>query len=43
VPRHAHREARFASIDYRIDVKTLERRPLEGEVRMNDIVQALLP
>ena len=35
-------KARFASIDYRIDVQTLEHRPLEGEVRMNDIVHAAL-
>jgi sulfate adenylyltransferase subunit 1 len=42
--RHTTRtvKARFASINYRVDVQTLERRPLEGEVRMNDIVQAAL-
>ena len=42
--RHTTRtvKARFASIDYRIDVQTLEHRPLEGEVRMNDIVHAAL-
>jgi sulfate adenylyltransferase subunit 1 len=42
--RHTTRtvKARFASIDYRIDVQTLERKPLEGEVRMNDIVHAVL-
>ena len=42
--RHTTRtvKAKFASIDYRIDVQTLERRPLEGPVRMNDIVHAAL-
>jgi sulfate adenylyltransferase subunit 1 len=42
--RHTTRtvKARFAAIDYRIDVQTLEHRPLEGEVRMNDIVHASL-
>jgi len=42
--RHTTRtvKARFAAIDYRIDVQTLEQRPLEGEVRMNDIVRASL-
>ncbi len=42
--RHTTRtvKARFAAINYRIDVQTLEQRPLEGEVRMNDIVHAAL-
>jgi sulfate adenylyltransferase subunit 1 len=42
--RHTTRtvKARFAAIDYRIDVQTLEQRPLEDEVRMNDIVHASL-
>jgi sulfate adenylyltransferase subunit 1 len=42
--RHTTRtvKARFAAINYRIDVQTLEHRPLEGEVRMNDIVHAAL-
>jgi sulfate adenylyltransferase subunit 1 len=42
--RHTTRtvKASFASINYRVDVQTLERRPLEGEVCMNDIVQAAL-
>jgi sulfate adenylyltransferase subunit 1 len=35
-------KARFASINYRVDVQTLEHKPLEGEVRMNDIVHAAL-
>ncbi len=34
--------ARFASINYRVDIRTLERLPFEGEVRMNDIVHAAL-
>ena len=40
--RHTTRtvKARFASINYRVDVQTLEHRPLEGEVRMNDVVHA---
>jgi len=42
--RHTTRtvKARFAAIDYRIDVQTLEHRPLEGDVRMNDILHASL-
>jgi len=42
--RHTTRtvKARFASINYRIDVQTLEKQPLQGEVRMNDIVHAAL-
>ena len=35
-------KAKFASIDYRIDVHTLDKQPLEGAVRMNDIVHAAL-
>ena len=35
-------KAKFASIDYRVDVQTLARKPLDGEVRMNDIVHASL-
>jgi len=35
-------KARFASINYRVDVHTLERQALEGGVRMNDIVHAAL-
>ena len=35
-------KARFDALSYRIDVQTLEQRPLEGEVRMNDIVHARL-
>ena len=33
-------KAKFASLDYRIDVHTLDRQALDGEVRMNDIVHA---
>jgi sulfate adenylyltransferase subunit 1 len=42
--RHTTRsvKARIASIRYRVDVQTLERRPPENEVRMNDIVHAAL-
>ena len=42
--RHTTRsvKARIASIRYRVDVQTLTRRPLESEVRMNDIVHAAL-
>jgi len=42
--RHTTRtvKAKLAAIRYRVDVQTLEHRPLEGEVRMNDIVQAAL-
>ncbi len=42
--RHTTRtvKAKFASINYRVDVQTLERRPLDSEVGMNDIVQAAL-
>ena len=42
--RHTTRtvKARFAAIDYRVDVQTLEHRPLEGNIRMNDIVHASL-
>ena len=42
--RHTTRtvKARIAAINYRVDVQTLEHRPLEGEVRMNDIVHATL-
>ena len=35
-------KAKFASIDYLIDVHTLDQKPLEGEVRMNDIFHAAL-
>jgi len=35
-------KAKFASIDYRVDVQTLGRKPLDGEIRMNDIVHAAL-
>ena len=35
-------KAKFASIDYRVDVQTLDRKPLDSEVRMNDIVHAAL-
>ena len=35
-------KAKFASIDYRIDVHTLDKQALEGAVRMNDIVRAVL-
>ena len=35
-------KAKFASIDYRIDVHTLEKKTLEGDVRMNDIFHAAL-
>ena len=35
-------KAKIASIDYRIDVHTLDKQPLEGVVRMNDIVRAAL-
>ena len=34
--------AKFTSIDYRIDVQTPGRKPLDGEIRMNDIVHAAL-
>jgi sulfate adenylyltransferase subunit 1 (EFTu-like GTPase family) len=42
--RHTTRtvKAKVASINYRIDVHTLDRKPLEGDVRMNDIVHAAL-
>ncbi len=35
-------KAKFASIDYRVDVQTLAGKPLDSEVRMNDIVHATL-
>ena len=35
-------KAKVASIHYRVDVQTLERRPVEGEVRMNEIVHVAL-
>jgi len=35
-------KARFASINYRVDVQTLGRQALDGGVRMNDIVHAAL-
>ncbi len=35
-------KARFASINYRVDVRTLGKEPLNGTVRMNDIVHAAL-
>jgi sulfate adenylyltransferase subunit 1 len=40
--RHTTRtvKAKLATIRYRVDVQTLERRPPEAEVRMNDIVHA---
>ena len=40
--RHTTRtvKARLASIDYRVDVHTLEQAPFDGEVRMNDIFHA---
>ena len=34
--------ARFASINYRVDVNTLAKEPFHGAVRMNDIVHAAL-
>jgi sulfate adenylyltransferase subunit 1 len=42
--RHTTRtvKARFASINYRVDVQTLDRKPFDGDVRMNDIVHAAL-
>ena len=42
--RHGTRtvKARFASINYRVDVHTLGKEPLAGSVRMNDIVHAAL-
>ena len=42
--RHTTRtvKARIAALRYRVDVGTLERRALTGEVRMNDIVHAEL-
>jgi sulfate adenylyltransferase subunit 1 len=42
--RHTTRtvKAKFASINYRIDVQTLDRKPPDSEVRMNDIVHAAL-
>jgi sulfate adenylyltransferase subunit 1 len=42
--RHSTRtvKARFASINYRVDVHTLDKEPLAGSVRMNDIVHAAL-
>jgi sulfate adenylyltransferase subunit 1 len=42
--RHGTRtvKARFASINYRVDVHTLGKEPLSGSVRMNDIVHAAL-
>ena len=42
--RHSTRtvKARFASINYRVDVHTLDKEPLTGSVRMNDIVHAAL-
>ena len=42
--RHSTRtvKARFASIHYRVDVQSLEKVPMSGEVRMNDIVHAAL-
>ena len=35
-------KARFSSINYRIDVHTLDNKPLEDDVRMNDIFHAAL-
>jgi sulfate adenylyltransferase subunit 1 len=35
-------KAKFASLDYRIDVHTLDKQAFDGEVRMNDIVHAAL-
>ena len=35
-------KARFASINYRVDVNTLKREPFTGVVHMNDIVHAAL-
>ena len=35
-------KARFASINYRVDVNTLKKEPFDGAVRMNDIVHAAL-
>ena len=35
-------KAKFASINYRVDVQTLGRKPLDSEIRMNDIVHAAL-
>jgi len=35
-------KARFVSIHYRVDVQTLGRKPIDGEIRMNDIVHAAL-
>ena len=42
--RHSTRtvKAKFASINYRIDVHTLDKEPFTGSVRMNDIVHAAL-
>ncbi len=35
-------KAKFAAIHYRVDVQTLDRTPIESEVRMNDIIHAAL-
>lgn len=35
-------KAKFASINYRVDVNTLKREPFNGVVHMNDIVHAAL-
>jgi sulfate adenylyltransferase subunit 1 len=42
--RHSTRtvKAKFASINYRVEVNTLGREPVAGSVRMNDIVHAAL-
>jgi sulfate adenylyltransferase subunit 1 len=42
--RHSTRtvKAKFASINYRVDVHTLDKEALTGSVRMNDIVHAAL-
>jgi sulfate adenylyltransferase subunit 1 len=35
-------KAKFVAINYRVDVQTLARKPLDGDIRMNDIVHAEL-
>ena len=35
-------KAKIAAINYRVDVQTLGRKPLDSEIRMNDIVHAAL-
>jgi len=35
-------KAKFASINYRVNVDSLDREPIDGAVRMNDIVHAAL-